>query len=38
VLGILRRELQMVMRQAGTASIRHITRSHVVPPDRPRTS
>lgn len=38
VLGILQRELQMVMRQAGTASIRHITRSHVVPPDRPRTS
>jgi 4-hydroxymandelate oxidase len=30
VLDILRRELQMVMRQAGTASIAKITRRHVV--------
>lgn len=30
VLDILRRELQMVMRQAGTASIAQITRRHVV--------
>ncbi|MGH9349433.1 MAG: alpha-hydroxy acid oxidase [Vicinamibacterales bacterium] len=30
VLDILRRELQMVMRQAGTASIDRITRRHVV--------
>ncbi len=38
VLDILRRELQMVMRQAGTASIAQITRGHVITPDRPRTS
>jgi 4-hydroxymandelate oxidase len=31
VLDILRRELQMVMRQAGTGSIAQITRGHVVP-------
>jgi 4-hydroxymandelate oxidase len=30
VLSILRRELQMVMRQAGTASIAKITRRHVI--------
>jgi 4-hydroxymandelate oxidase len=30
VLDILRRELQMVMRQAGTASIAQITRRHVI--------
>ena len=30
VLDILRRELQMVMRQAGTASIAQITRRHIV--------
>jgi isopentenyl diphosphate isomerase/L-lactate dehydrogenase-like FMN-dependent dehydrogenase len=30
VLDILRRELQMVMRQAGTSSIANITRHHVI--------
>lgn len=30
VLDILRRELQMVMRQAGTPSLAKITRRHVV--------
>jgi 4-hydroxymandelate oxidase len=35
VLDILRRELQMVMRQAGTASIAQITRRHVVAPAVP---
>jgi isopentenyl diphosphate isomerase/L-lactate dehydrogenase-like FMN-dependent dehydrogenase len=31
VLAILRRELLMVMRQAGTASVKSITREYVVP-------
>jgi isopentenyl diphosphate isomerase/L-lactate dehydrogenase-like FMN-dependent dehydrogenase len=32
VLGILRRELEMVMRQAGTTSVAQITRAHLAPP------
>lgn len=31
-LGILRRELQMVMRQAGTRTVDQITRAHLVGP------
>jgi isopentenyl diphosphate isomerase/L-lactate dehydrogenase-like FMN-dependent dehydrogenase len=30
VLAILRRELQIVMRQAGTTSVKRITPSHLV--------
>jgi isopentenyl diphosphate isomerase/L-lactate dehydrogenase-like FMN-dependent dehydrogenase len=37
VLALLRRELEMVMKQAGTVSIKRITRDYIVPHDGPRT-